>query len=203
MSDEPIVYVVDDDDAVRDMISWLMESVKLKTDFYTNGRAFLSSFEAGRVACLVLDVRMPEMSGVELQRELKKLDPDLPIIIITGHADVPMAVHAMREGAFDFIEKPFNNQLLLDRVHAAINRSREIHQEKAGAKELENQLAMLTQREREVLNLVISGDTNKSIAHKLDITIKTVEVHRGNMMRKMNASSIADLMSKMQPVSLK
>lgn len=203
MSDEPIVYVVDDDDAVRDMISWLMDSVKLKTKIFTNGRSFLDDFEAGEIACLILDVRMPEMSGMELQRELKSLDPDIPIIIITGHADVPMAVHAMREGAFDFIEKPFNNQLLLDRVHAAINRSREAHREKAGARELEDQLSALTQREREVLDLVISGDTNKGIAHKLNITIKTVEVHRGNMMRKMNATSIADLMSKLQPMSKK
>ncbi|MCW9035849.1 MAG: response regulator [Alphaproteobacteria bacterium] len=196
MSQDPLVYVVDDDDAVRDMISWLMDSVKLPTELFSSARAFLDKFGPGKIACLLLDVRMPEMSGIELQRELKKLDPALPIIIITGHADVPMAVHAMREGAFDFIEKPFNNQLLLDRVQAAVNKSRLVHEEKAEVLELEALIDGLTSREKEVLDLVVSGETNKGIAHKLDITIKTVEVHRGNMMRKMQANSIADLMSK-------
>ncbi len=198
MNQKPLVYVVDDDDAVRDMISWLMESVKLPTELFNNARDFLDKFEPGQVACLLLDVRMPEMSGIELQRELKKLDATLPIIIITGHADVPMAVHAMREGAFDFIEKPFNNQLLLDRVQAAINKSRLIHEEKAEELELQALVDGLTSREKEVLDLVVTGETNKGIAHKLDITIKTVEVHRGNMMRKMQAQSIADLISKMK-----
>jgi len=193
MSKEQTVYVVDDDDAVRDVLIWLMESVKLPTECYSTARDFLDAVEPDQQGCILLDVRMPGMSGIELQRELKRIGIDMPVIIITGHGDVPMAVHAMKEGAFDFIEKPFNNQVLLDQVQAALAKCREANQAKAEKADAEERLSHLTEREKEVLELVVAGDTNKAIARTLDISTKTVEAHRAKVMRKMGAGSLAEL----------
>jgi len=193
MSNEQTVYVVDDDDAVRDVLIWLMESVKLPTQCFSAAQDFLDVVKPEHSGCILLDVRMPGMSGIELHRELKRINIDMPVIIITGHGDVPMAVHAMKEGVFDFIEKPFNNQILLDRVQAALAKGQEANLAKAEKANTEERLNLLTEREREVLALVVAGDTNKAIARTLDISTKTVEAHRAKVMRKMGASSLAEL----------
>ncbi len=193
MSNQQTVFVVDDDDAVREVLIWLMESVQLPTECYSTAKDFLDAVSPDRQGCALLDVRMPGMSGIELQREMKRIGVDMPVIIITGHGDVPMAVHAMKEGAFDFIEKPFNNQVLLDRVQAALAQGEEAIKAKAEKAVAEERMDQLTERERQVLSHVVAGDTNKAIARSLNISTKTVEAHRAKVMRKMGASSLAEL----------
>jgi len=191
--DQQTVFVVDDDDAVREVLIWLMEPVQLPTECYSTAKDFLDAVGPDRQGCALLDVRMPGMSGIELQREMKRIGVDMPVIIITGHGDVPMAVHAMKEGAFDFIEKPFNNQVLLDRVQAALAQGQEAIKAKAEKAVAEKRMEQLTERERQVLGHVVAGDTNKAIARSLDISTKTVEAHRAKVMRKMGAGSLAEL----------
>jgi len=193
VSNQQTVFVVDDDDAVREVLIWLMESVQLPTECYSTAKDFLDAVSPDRQGCALLDVRMPGMSGIELQREMKRIGVDMPVIIITGHGDVPMAVHAMKEGAFDFIEKPFNNQVLLDRVQAALAQGEEAIKAKAEKAVAEERMDQLTERERQVLSHVVAGDTNKAIARSLNISTKTVEAHRAKVMRKMGASSLAEL----------
>lgn len=190
---DPTVYIVDDDDAVRQMLSWLMTSVKLPVAEYASADDFLADYKPDLVGCVLLDVRMPGMSGLELQRKLNQASFDLPIIIITGHGDVSMAVEGMKNGAFDFIEKPFNNQDLLDVVHKGINENVRHSKKKAKIIERKKMLSLLTSREGQVLSRLIKGETNKVIARNLGVTQKTIEAHRANVMKKLAARSLADL----------
>ena len=190
---EPVVFIVDDDAAVRRFLSGLIESVELRVKAYASAQEFLDSYEAGQPGCLVLDVRMPGMSGLELQRELADRAIDLPVIILTGHGNVQLAVHAMKAGAVDFVEKPFDNELLLDRIQRAVAESLRADDERIKCDEIAERKRRLTPRERQVLDLVVAGETNKGVARHLDISERTVEIHRANAMRKMRAKSLADL----------
>ena len=193
MTPEPTVFIVDDDDAVRRFLSGLIESVELRVEAFASARDFLEAYEPGQPGCLVLDVRMPGMSGLELQRELAERAIDLPVIVLTGHGNVQVAVHAMKAGAVDFVEKPFDNELLLDRIQKAVAESVRARGERIKRIEIAERMQLLTPREREVLDLVVAGQTNKGVARRLDISEKTVEIHRANVMRKMQAKSLADL----------
>ena len=190
---EPTVFIVDDDDAVRRFLSGLIESVELRVEAFASARDFLEAYEPGQPGCLVLDVRMPGMSGLELQRELADQAIDLPVIILTGHGNIRLAVHAMKAGAIDFVEKPFDNELLLDRIQKAVAENVRAASERIKRIEIAERLQLLTPRERGVLDLVVDGQTNKGVARHLDISEKTVEIHRANVMQKMQAKSLADL----------
>jgi two-component system response regulator FixJ len=190
---EPAVFIVDDDDAVRRFLGGLIESVALRVEAYASAQDFLAAYEPDRPGCLVLDVRMPGMSGLELQRELVERAIDLPVIVLTGHGNVQVAVHAMKAGAIDFVEKPFDNELLLDRIQKAVAKSVRARGERIKRDEIAQRAQLLTPRERQVLDLVIAGETNKGVARRLDISERTVEIHRANVMHKMHAKSLADL----------
>ncbi|TPW17383.1 MAG: response regulator [Halothiobacillaceae bacterium] len=193
MAGEQIVYIVDDDAAVRDSLSWLIRSIGLRVDTYASGQQFLNVLQPSTKGCVLLDVRMPGMSGLDLHEQLIAEKRVLPVIMITGHGDVPMAVRAVKAGAFDFIEKPFNDQVLLDRIQQALKQNREILRLEAQKTDLINRLALLTPREQEVLKLVVVGNPNKAIAAQLGISCRTVEIHRGRVMEKMEASSLPEL----------
>lgn len=190
------VYVVDDDEAVRESLSWLISSVGLKVETYGSAQEFLDAFDAECPACLIVDVRMPGMNGLELQRRLADKAICLPVIVVTGHGDVQMAVHAMKDGAFDFIEKPYNDQAILDQVQKAIAECANRRSKESSRLEVEEMINQLTPREREVMDKIITGETNKSIAQSLSISDKTVEAHRSKVMEKMQSTSMADLMRK-------
>lgn len=185
-----VVYVVDDDHQVRKSLQWLIEPLGLRVIACSDAHEFFARFDPDVTACLVLDVRMPTMSGLDLQDALNGRGIQLPIIFISGHADVPMSVRALKAGAFDFLEKPFNGQVLLDSIQRAIARDREIRQESAAETSLRAKLAMLSERERQVMDLVLAGQTNKRIADQLGITVRTVEAHRAHIMDKMQVDSI-------------
>lgn len=189
----PLVYVVDDDDAFRDSLRWLLESAGYRVAAFASAERFLEACRPGTGACLVLDVRMPGLSGLELQEELNRRGHAIPTIFVTGHGDVPMAVSAVKHGAFDFIEKPFNDEALLALIGKAAEVSATAQRERAQRFDTAARLATLTQREREVMNLVIAGKRNKEIAGALGISIKTVEIHRGRVMEKMGVESVAEL----------
>ena len=191
--DEAVVYVVDDDASVRRALSRLIHSVGLEVMTFPSAQAFLAFAAPDRPACLVLDVRLPGPSGLDLQAALTQANRSLPTVFITGHGNVPTSVRAMKGGAVDFLQKPFNDQELLDCVQRALRRSGEERAEKAKREELERRVGSLTPREREVLMLVVAGMLNKQIADKLGIAEKTIKVHRGRVMEKMQADSIADL----------
>ena len=193
MPPEPTVFVVDDDPAMRESLRWLLQSVGLAVETHAGAAAFLSSYDPSRSGCLVLDMRMPGMSGLNLQDELIARRITLPIIIITGYAEVPTAVRALKRGAVDFIEKPFSDELLLDRIRQAIETDRQTRDAEAQRAEVTVRFAQLTPREREVMELVIAGKANKVIAAELGLSPKTVEVHRANVMRKMAVDSVAEL----------
>jgi FixJ family two-component response regulator len=194
MSEQSTVFIVDDDEAVRDSLSWLMQSVGLSTETFASADAFLQGYgEEDRPGCLILDIRMPGMSGLELQSVLKEQGFRLPLLIISGHADVPMAVRALKAGAFDFIEKPFNDQLLLDIVQRAIEHDRQQRESHAQLDEWRARLQSLTPREREVLDLVVGGAPNKIISSELGVSLKTVEAHRARVMDKLQADSLSQL----------
>ena len=190
---EPVVFVVDDDEAVRCFLKELIESVGLRVEALDSAQAFLKSVDPAIPGCLVMDIRMPGKSGLELLRELSDEGIELPAIVLTGHGSVAVAVHAMKSGAVDFIEKPFNNELLLDSIQRAVSRSMSDYVSRVTRETIAERLALLTRRERQILDLVISGETNKGIANTLGIGEKTVELHRGHMMHKMEASSLASL----------
>ncbi|MCZ6771844.1 MAG: response regulator [Proteobacteria bacterium] len=193
MFQEPTVFIVDDDDAIRGLLCALTESVDLPSKAFASGKEFLDDYELGWSGCLLLDVRMPMMSGLELQKELADRSIIIPIIILTAHGDVPIAVQAMKSGAIDFFEKPFNNQLLLDLVQKAMAEATQAVADRTERARFETQLRMLTEREREVLDLVVAGKINKEIAYLLQISTKTVEYHRARLMEKVEASSLVDL----------
>lgn len=193
MSEKPTVFIVDDDVAVRRFLRALISSVDLEVKTFRTAQAFLDAFEPTRRGCILLDIRMPGMSGLELQREVRERGIRLPVIFLTGHGDVQIAVHAMKAGAADFIEKPFNNDLLLDRVHKAVAESVNADQTRMRKDEVESRIASLTPREQQVLDLVALGNTNKAIAQQLTISQRTVEIHRAKVMEKMRAESLAEL----------
>lgn len=190
------VFVVDDDAAVRDSLKWLLDSVGLGVETYDSADAFLASYDPERIGCILVDVRMPGMSGLEMQRELSNRPPGPPLIVITGHGDVQMAVHAMKAGAYDFVEKPFNDQHLIDLVQKAVADSIDRSEGRQQMAESEKCLDLLTPRERQVLGLLVAGESNKGVANQLGISDKTVEAHRAKVMEKFQAASFADLMRK-------
>jgi len=193
MTTEKTVYVVDDDEAVRRFLRGLIESIGLGVKTYASAQEFLDGYEVGSPGCLLLDIRMPDMSGLELQAELRRREIGKPVIILTGHGDVKVAVHAMKAGAVDFIEKPFNNELLLHGIQKAVVGSLHSSGTRVRRQEILHRLETLTTRERQVLGLVVAGETNTGVARHLGISDKTVEIHRAKVMEKMQAKSLAEL----------
>ncbi|WP_137936730.1 response regulator transcription factor [Chitinivorax sp. B] len=191
--EQATVFVVDDDEAMRDSLTWLLESKNLKVACYASGEDFIAAYNPGTHGCLVVDVRMPGMSGTELHEKLKELNYDIPVIFITGHGDVPMAVRAVKRGAVDFLEKPFNDRDLLNTIEQSLEQDRTNRDRKAQNSQAANRLASLTAREREVMDLVCAGKLNKIIADELGISIKTVEAHRAKVMEKVGVHSVAEL----------
>ncbi len=199
---DAVVYVVEDDEAVRRALARLLRSVGLAVETFPSARAFLESPRPDRPACLVLDVRLPGPSGLELQTALGEGQRATPIIFITGHGNVPMSVRAMKSGALDFLQKPFNDQELLEAVQLALDRSRQARADSAEQTAIRRRFETLTPREREVLGLVVTGMLNKQIASRLGAAEKTIKVHRGRVMRKMVAESVADLVRMAQRIEL-
>ena len=194
MTDErQTVFVVDDEESIRRSLSLLLDSVGLRSECFASAIEFLERFAAGCRGCLLLDVRMPAMSGIDLQTQLTEKGSTLPIIFLTGHADVPLAVRAMQAGAFDFLEKPFNDQELLDRTHAALDHEARDRSDLGQSHAVAERLARLTPREEEVLGLIVDGHPNKVVAARLSISERTVEIHRARVMDKMQADSLAQL----------
>ncbi len=191
--DQPTVFIVDDDPAIRFAMQALMDSVNLRHEIFPSGDEFLAAVSDHRPGCLVLDIRMPGLGGLELQQELINRGNELPIIFITGHGDVPMAVEAMQKGAIDFIQKPFRDQDLLDRIRDALKTDEQRRTQQQKHSEVADRVARLTKREREVFDLVVTGKPNKVIAYELGVSQRTVEIHRARVMEKMQARSLADL----------
>ncbi len=187
------VFVVDDDSSTRELMSFLMKRDGLAVEVFPDAASFLAAYGADRPGCLVLDLNMPGMSGLDLQQSLKDRGVRLPVIFLSGRADIPKAVQAVREGAIDFIEKPFDYKLLLERVHDCLERDRAARAGHDRRRIASERLGSLTQREREVLELVVAGKMNREIAEALDISIKTVEAHRARLMEKLGVSSVAEL----------
>jgi RNA polymerase sigma factor (sigma-70 family) len=198
----PVVFVVDDDEEVRNGLKLLMESIGLSVTCYASAMEFLDAFDPDQPGCLVVDIRMPGMSGLDLQEKLLEYPLHPPVIVITGHGDVPMAVRAVKAGATDFIEKPFRDQILLDSVHRAIEMDAKQRGEALRITDIHNRLNQLTPREREVLDLVVGGMRNKEISAQLGITLSTVEAHRSRVMEKMGADSLSHLMRMMLTLEL-
>ena len=190
---ESTVFVVDDDDGLRRSLDWLFRSTKIPVETFPTATDFLAAFDPARPGCLLLDVKMPGMSGLDLQRRLQEAGNELPIIIITGHGDVQSTVQAFKTGAFDFIEKPFSDQQLLGRVRQALELDRTRRASDEGQREFRRRFANLTPREREVLSHVVAGYSSRMIASSLRLVVYTVENHRASIMRKLGVRSVADL----------
>jgi two-component system, LuxR family, response regulator FixJ len=187
------VYIVDDDDGMRRALSLLLNTVGYKTAAFAGPKEFLEKFKADTAGCLVLDIRMPGMSGLELQQHLNRIGSMLPVIFITGHGDVPMAVQAMKEGAFEFVQKPFRDQDLLDRINHALEQDSENRRTLARRADVVHRIESLTPREKQVMEMVVDGAANKVIAIDLGLSERTVEIHRAKVMEKMGARSVAHL----------
>ncbi len=188
------VYVVDDDEAVRDSLQWLLEGNDYRVRCFESAESFLTRFDPREIACLIVDVRMPGMNGLELQDELLHRGCSMPLVFITGHGDVPMAVDTMKKGAIDFIEKPFNEVVLRDLVDRMLQKARLSADQQQAEASRGALLGRLTARESQVLERIVAGRLNKQIADDLSISIKTVEAHRANIMEKLNVSTVADLL---------
>jgi two-component system response regulator FixJ len=193
MSSDPIVFVVDDDPAMRDSLKLLLESSGFTTHTYESAVAFLASDAVGGFGCVVADIRMPEMDGLQLQEQLGSRRSVLPVILMTGHGDIPIAVRAMKAGAVDFLEKPFDDEALLGSVRRALEQAKASGAAEADAKLVQERLSSLTERERQVLDLLVAGKPNKIVAYELSISPRTVEIHRARVMDKMEAKSLAEL----------
>ena len=196
---EQCVYIVDDDEAMRDSLQWLIESQGLAVRTFAAAEDFLAACGDAMAGCIVLDVRMPGMSGLELYEKMNLRQCTLPVIFITGHGDVPMAVSALKKGAVDFIEKPFNDKELLRVIGQCLERESATRQQRQREGEAARRLAGLTEREREVMDLILAGKLNKQVADVLNISIKTVEVHRARIMDKMGVRSVAELVQAVLP----
>ena len=193
MNSKPVIHVVDDDDAIRDSILWLLDGERYSVRTYATGEDFLARLEHLSPACVILDIRMAGMSGVEVHEQLTRNAVATPVVFVTGHGDVPMAVEAIKRGAFDFIEKPFNEQKLTSVIERALELDAQNAGQVAAQSVVAARLAKLSPREREVLDLVVAGKMNKTIADVMNISIKTVEAHRSKVMEKMCARSLAEL----------
>ena len=187
------IHIVDDDPSTRKYLQELVSTIKFKTKVYDSASDFLESYRDEGVGCLLLDLRMPEISGLDLQSQLISSTIDLPVIMITGYGDVPTAVKAMKAGVFDFVEKPFRAKFMIDRINNAVKQHKQTRKNKQADKDIIKLIDSLTNREKEVMDLVIKGKQNKDIALDLEISVKTVEVHRANVMNKMQANSIVEL----------
>jgi two-component system, LuxR family, response regulator FixJ len=195
------VYIIDDEPDVRDALGMLMRSVGLNAEIFPSAVEFLDQFQLEWPGCILVDIRMPGMSGIELQKKLNAMGAPIPVIIISGHADVPTAVRVIQEGAVDLLEKPVGEQELLDKVHQAIERDRKLRAGYVEKQQIQSCYDQLTQREKEIMSEVATGKMNKVIAYELDITTRTVELHRAHVMEKMQARSLADLVRFEQVVS--
>jgi FixJ family two-component response regulator len=189
----PTVFIVDDDRGLRQAIHDLVESVGLRAESFASGEDFLRAKRVNRPSCLVLDVRLPHMSGLDFQQRLTETGIQIPIIFITAHGDIPMSVRALKSGALEFLTKPFRDQDLLDAIHQALERDRVAREQQSEIHNLQERVRTLTAREQEVMNLVVSGMLNKQIASEIGTSEATVKIHRGNVMRKMKAGSVVDL----------
>ena len=189
----PTVFIIDDDRGLRQAIQDLVESVGLRAESFASGEDFLRAKRMNRPSCLVLDVRLPQMSGLDFQQRLTETGIQIPIIFITAHGDIPMSVRALKSGALEFLTKPFRDQDLLDAIHQALERDRGAREQQSEIHNLQERVRTLTAREQEVMNLVVSGMLNKQIASEIGTSEATVKVHRGNVMRKMKAGSVVDL----------
>jgi FixJ family two-component response regulator len=192
-NDTPTVFVVDDDLAICESLQWLVESIGLGVKIYQTTKKFLDDYKPSYHGCLVLDVRMPELSGLELQKQLIGQKSTLPLIFITGHGDIPMAVKAMKGGAVDFLTKPFNDQDLLDSINKAIELDKKRHCQRAEFEEVNARFRELSPREKEVMGIIVDGHSNRIAADKLGISVKTVELHRAKIMEKTQVGSFAEL----------
>lgn len=193
MQPEPIIYVIDDDDAVRQSLEFLLKTAGMTVRGFEHAKAFLDILPQVQHGCVITDVRMPGMSGIDLLSRLKDSNPNLPVVVITGHGDISLAVEAMKIGAIDFLEKPFDDDHLIAAVRAALNRDAGVVKRKAELGEITEKLAALSNRERQVLDGLVAGKANKSIAFDLGISPRTVEIYRANVMTKMAANSLSDL----------
>jgi RNA polymerase sigma factor (sigma-70 family) len=193
MTAEPTVFVVDDDSSTRELLAWLMKRHGIRAEIFPDARSFLSVCRPDTRGCLVLDLNMPGMSGLDLQKCLKERGVELPVIFLSGRADVPKAVHAVKEGAVDFIEKPFDYKRVMALVHDCLRRDAEQGEAREHRRRHAERLAHLTQRERDVLDLVVAGKTNREVGEALDISVKTVEAHRARLMEKLEVDSLAEL----------
>jgi two-component system response regulator FixJ len=196
-NDAALVMVVDDDAGVRNAMRSLLKSVGLNSALFASAQEFLDAYKPSQLGCLVLDIRMPGMSGMELQQQLNLRGAVIPVIFMTGHGDVPMAVEAMQHGAFDFLQKPFRDQDLLDRIQRAIAKDAELRNSLSEHERIKAHLESLTPREREVLDLMTQGKQNKVIGQQLGVSPRTIEIHRARVMEKMNAGSVAELVRMM------
>jgi two-component system response regulator FixJ len=190
---EQTIYVIDDDDAVRQSLEFMLKAAGIKARSFESAKAFMAVLPEISSGCVVTDVRMPEMTGIDLLRHLKKSNPDLPVIVITGHGDISLAVEAMKIGATDFLEKPFDGQQLLTAVRSALTQDADAGKRKADLADIQEKLAALSNRERQVLEGLVAGSANKNIAFDLGISPRTVEIYRANLMTKMAANSLSDL----------
>ena len=193
----PTAYIVDDDEAIRTLWRWLMESNGIAVQTFATAAEFIACYRAGGLACLVLDVRLPGMSGLELQEYLKREGVEIPIVFVSGHGDVPTAVSALKGGAVDFIQKPFSYRDVLAIIQRAFERDAQLRERRTRRSQLAERIATLTEREREVMQRVVEGKLNKLIADELAISVKTVEFHRAKVMEKMGADSVAGLVQLM------
>ncbi|CAK0779331.1 Transcriptional regulatory protein FixJ [Azospirillaceae bacterium] len=193
MTDESVVAIIDDDDALRDALAELLEAVGFQTKGFHSAESFIETLPVWRAGCALVDVRLPGMDGIALLKQIAETAPGFPVIVITGHGDVPMAVDALKTGAVDFIEKPFDPDRVLDSVKQALGRSAEVRRDQIQSEELQARLELLTPREREVMDHMVIGHSNKVIAARLGISPRTVEIHRSRVMEKMAVDTLAEL----------